>query len=158
MIQSGDGALAHNQVIQRGMRGERRTVADERTGQHRAAVDDVVTLLNRFQRCIEAGEWDFGEEPQRAQVDAEDERSEAGNGARRGKQRAVSAQHQCQIRSKLAEIAAGHDFRPGMIGGAFVIHDDLVVVRLQPFFERWQNFRQLGTVGFGDDADRLWLR
>jgi hypothetical protein len=73
------------------MSGEGGTVAHQRATQHGAAVDDIVTLLNRIERLVEVGEWNFSEKPEGAQVDAENQRAGAGNRARGRKQCAVSS-------------------------------------------------------------------
>ena len=131
------------------------SAAHQRAGQHRAAVDDVPAFLDRFERGIETGERELGQEAKRAEVDAEDQRSRLRHGARRGKQRAVAAEDQGQSGRRVADIAARNHVRCREIFGTLSVDHDRVARALQPFFKRRQHLATIPDVRLGDDGNGL---
>jgi hypothetical protein len=74
---------------------------------HGALVDGARAILDAVECGIEFFERDFGEESERAEIDAEDRNAGLGDGAGGGKQGAVAAEYDDELRDRPLNRSCG---------------------------------------------------
>src|SRR6202035_493057 len=106
---------------------------------HAADLNLGTVVAPGFESGVEVGERDFGEETEGAEVHAEDRGGGVGESASRGKESAVAAEDDDEVRFVLWQIDALDGVGCLDIGGAIRVEKIVIVACFEPRDEVAQN-------------------
>ena len=86
------------------------SVTKQLTLDQRAMLYRGAFLVDLIEGLVQLGQRNLGQKPQRAQIHAEHRDAGLGHGARRGEQRAVSTQHNHEVKRKGCHLLALSNF------------------------------------------------
>jgi len=102
-------------------------------GVHHAANLDVgAVVAPGFEGRVEVGEGDFGKEAERTQVDAEDRRGGAREGAGGGEEGAIATEDDDEIWLVPGQVDAVDGIGGANVSGAIGVEQIMVVSRFEP--------------------------
>ena len=119
---------------------------------HAADFDLGAVVAPGFERGVEIGEGDLGEEAEGAEVDAEDWGRGVGEGPGCGEEGTVAAKDDDEVGFVFWQIDALDWVWRVDVGGAVGVEEVVVVARFEPGDQIAQDSCDLGLLGLGDDG------
>jgi hypothetical protein len=117
------------------------------------AIKRKTIRMNGLKSRIEFRQWNFGQEPQHAQVHSQDGNPSLGHGTRCGEQRPVASQHNDVVRLSHSDLVAINDLSVIRVGGRFAVNQDGVMVLVEPLEQLWQDVGQLWLCRLGNNRN-----
>ena len=149
---AGDGAFGDDDVVESVPLLDGLAVADDFGVHHAADLNVRLVLAPIVEGGVEVGQGDFGEEAERAEVDAEDGCGGAGKGAGRGEEGAIAAEDDDEIRLVTGQVDAVYRVGSVDICGAVRVEQVVIVARTEPCDEIAEDALELRLLRFGDDS------
>ena len=150
---AGDGTFGEDDVVECVPFAEEVAVAEELGAHEAAGVDDGGTGDPGFEGGVELGEGDFGEEAERAEVDAEDGGVRVGKGASDGEKGAIATQRDGNGGLVIRHIVALDGLIVAMeVEGALRVKDRDEALSVEPEDELGEDEFELWLLRLGDDG------
>ncbi len=147
-----DGAFGDDDIVERFVLGEEIALAPQLTVQHGAGIGLEAILAPAFERGVEIGQRNFGQEAEGAEVDAQDRCLGFCEDPRGGKQRAIASQHDHQVRLRGRHLVPRKDAPMVRIVRTDRVENRVEPVGLHPEQQLGEESGELFLLRFGDDC------